>query len=139
MRPEFQLFLHVAGATALFGAIATLCVLGLSAGRVVAQGLLARAALVTTIAVGVPSWIVMLAFGSWTKSKEGLSGSIGWLSTPIAIAGAGIFVLLAAAALSYAWWRRPASSWQPLALGVISGGYIVALGVAWWMMTAKVG
>jgi hypothetical protein len=139
MRPDFQLFLHVAGATALFGTIATLCVLGLAARRVVAHGLLARAALVTTVAFGVPSWIVMLAFGSWTKSKEGLPGSIGWISTPIAIAFVGMVVLLAAAGISYSWWRRPASSWLPLALGTISAGYIVALGVAWWMMTAKVG
>jgi hypothetical protein len=48
-------------------------------------------------------------------------------------------VLLAQAAISYSWLRRPAGGWQPAVLGLISGVYLLALGVAWWMMTAKVG
>ena len=139
MRPELQLFLHVLGAITLFGAIATLGVLGLTAGRFAHQGLLARAALITTIAVGVPAWVVMLTFGSWTKSREGLPGSVGWIHGPSAVAFAGMVVLLASAALSYSWLRRPASGWLPSVLGLIAAGYMLALGVAWWMMTAKVG
>ncbi len=139
MRPELQLFLHVLGAIALFGAIATLAVLGLAGRRLIDRAPLAKAALITTIAVGVPAWVVMLSFGSWTKANEGLPGTIGWIRTPSAIAFAGMFVLLAAAAISYSWLRRPAGGWQPQVLSAISVGYIVALGVAWWMMTAKVG
>lgn len=139
MRPELQLFLHVLGAITLFGAIATLGVLGLTAGRFAHQGLLARAALITTIAVGVPAWIVMLTFGSWTQSDEGLPGSVGWIRGPSAVAFAGMVVLLASAALSYSWLRRPASGWLPSVLGLLAAGYMLALGVAWWMMTAKVG
>jgi hypothetical protein len=139
MRPELQLFLHVLGAIALFGAIATLAVLGLAARRLTEQGPLAKAALVTTIAVGVPAWVVMLTFGSWTKANEGLAGTVGWIRGPSAIAFAGMVVLLAQAAISYSWLRRPAGGWQPAVLGLISGVYLLALGVAWWMMTAKVG
>lgn len=139
MRAELQLFLHVLGATVLFGAIATLGVLGLASRRVTEQGLLAKAALIATIAVGVPAWVVMLTFGSWTKAKEGLPGTIGWIRTPNAIAFAGMIVLLAAAGISYSWLRRPAGAWQPAVLSAIAAGYMLALGVAWWMMTAKVG
>jgi hypothetical protein len=139
MKPELQLFLHVLGAIALFGAIATLGVLGLAARRLTDRGPLPKAALITTIAVGVPAWVVMLTFGSWTKANEGLPGTVGWIRIPNAIALAGMFVLLAAAGISYSWLRRPAGGWQPALLGLLSAGYILALGVAWWMMTAKVG
>ena len=138
MRPELQLFLHVAAATALFGAIAALSVLGLATRRLVDHVPVAKAALATTIAVAVPAWIVMLVFGSWTKSREGLSGSIDWVRIPNGIALAGIAVLLAASALAYAWLRRPSSRGLPLALGLLAAGYLVALGVAWWLMSAKV-
>ncbi len=138
MRPDLQLFLHVAAATALFGAIAALGVLGLATRRLVDHASVAKAALATTIAVAVPAWMAMLVFGSWTKSKEGLPGSIDWVRIPNAIALAGIAVLLAASALAYAWLRRPANRNLPLALGLLATGYLVALGVAWWMMSAKV-
>ena len=137
VRPELQLFLHIAAATALFGAIGALCVLGLGTRGLVEHGPVAKAALATTIAVAVPAWMVMLVFGSWTKSKEGLSGSIDWVRIPNAIALAGIAVLLSASAISYAWLRRPASRGLPLALGLLAAGYLVALGVAWWLMSAK--
>jgi hypothetical protein len=138
MRPELQLFLHVLGAIALFGSFATLGVLAFAGRRLTEGGLLAKAALVTTIAVGVPAWALTLIFGSWTKANEGLPGTVGWIRAPSAIAFAGMFVLLGAAAISYSWLRRPAG-WQAPALGLVSGAYIVALSVAWWMMTAKVG
>ena len=59
----------------------------------------------------------MFAFGSWTKSKEGLPDSVDWVTQPAAIAVAGIFVLVAVAGVAYSWKRRPESTWQPLALG----------------------
>jgi cytochrome bd-type quinol oxidase subunit 2 len=135
MRPEAQLFLHILAATALFGSLLTVAALGLS-GR--GRAAFARAALITTLGFAVPAWVLMFAFGSWTKSKEHLPNSIGWISQPVAIAVAGIFVLVAAAGIAYSWRRRPDSSWQPVAVGLIALGYTVLLGVAWWMMTAKV-
>jgi hypothetical protein len=80
----------------------------------------------------------MLVFGSWTKSREGWPNTIEWLRLGIGIAVAGIFVLLAIAALSFAWLRRPSTTWLPTAVGALSAGYAVALGVAWWVMTTKV-
>ena len=51
---------------------------------------------------------------------------------------AGIVAILASAAIAYSWLRRPTSTWQPTALAVLSAAYLVALGFAWWAMTAKV-
>jgi hypothetical protein len=138
MRPDTQLFLHVLGATALFGAVGTVAVLGLAARRTTEQAALARAALVATLFVAVPSWALMLIFGSWTKAREGWPGGIAWIELGSGIASAGILVLLATSGLAYWWLRRPASAWQPAAIGAVSTGYLVALGVAWWVMTAKV-
>jgi hypothetical protein len=138
MRPEAQLFLHILGAAALFGSLLTLAVLGLAGRRQSQPASFAGASLVTSLAFAVPAWVLMLVFGSWTKSKEGLPSSIDWISQPVSIAVAGIFVLVAAAGVSYSWKRRPDSSWQPLVLGLLALGYAIALGAAWWMMTAKV-
>jgi hypothetical protein len=138
VRPDAQLFLHIVGATALFGSLVTLAAIGLGGRRAASQDAFAGAALVTTLAFGVPAWVLMFAFGSWTKSREHIPDSAGWLSQPVSIAVAGIFVLVAAAGVSYSWKRRPTSGWQPLVLGLAALGYAIALGCAWWMMTAKV-
>jgi hypothetical protein len=138
MRPEAQLFLHVLSATALFGSALALMVLGLAGGRVAERRPLARGALATTLAVGVPSWAVMLAFGTWTESDEGWPSGLKWLDIGHGVADAGIVVLLALAGLSYAWLRRPSSARLGPAVGLVALGYAVALGVAWWVMTTKV-
>jgi len=138
MRPDFQLFLHVLGAISLFGAVGAVAVMGLAARRVPEPRPLAAGALAATLFVAVPAWVVTYAFGYWTKSKEGLSANVNWVKLPVGIAHAGVIVLLAMAALAYSWLRRPASTRQPLVLGLLCVGYILALGVAWWAMTAKV-
>jgi uncharacterized membrane protein len=138
MRPELQLFLHIVGATALFGSLLTVAVLGLTGRRQSDPASFAGASLVAIVGFAVPAWVLMFAFGSWTKSKEGLPDSVDWVSQPASIAVAGIFVLAAALGVASSWKRRPESTWQPLTLGLITLGYTVALGAAWWMMTAKV-
>ena len=138
MRPDTQLFLHVLSATALFGSTLALMVLGLAGGRVAERRPLALGALATTLAVGVPSWAVMLAFGTWTKSDEGWPSGLQWLEIGTGVADAGIVVLLALAGLSYAWLHRPASTRLGPVVGLIAFGYAVALGVAWGVMTTQV-
>ena len=137
MRPDAQLFLHILAATALFGSTLTLVALGLASGRVAAPRSLALGAVATTLAVAVPSWIVMFVFGTWTKSNEGWPSGLQWIQIGSGVAVAGIFVLVGEAALAYAWLRRPASSMLGPVIGVVAAGYAVALGVAWWVMTTK--
>ncbi len=138
MRPDAQLFLHILGATALFGSLLTVAVLGLVGRRQAEPASFAGASLVTTLGFAIPAWVLMFVFGSWTKSKEKLPDTVDWVKQPVAIAVVGIFVLAASAGIAYSWKRKPASTWQPLALGLVALGYTVALGAAWWMMTAKV-
>ena len=82
---------------------------------------------------------MLFAFGSATKSQEHLPSGVNWVTVPTAIAGAGLVVLLASTGAAFAWSRRPQETWQPRAVGVLSGAYLVALAVAWWVMTAKPG
>jgi uncharacterized membrane protein len=138
LRGDFQLFVHILGAVSLFGAVAAVAVMGLAARRVTEARPLAAGALVSTLFVAVPAWIVMYTFGFWTKSKRGWPDHLGWITLPMRIADAGLVVLLGMAGLSYVWLRRPERGRLPLALGVLSLLYILALGVAWWAMTAKV-
>jgi hypothetical protein len=136
MRPDFQIFVHVFAAIALFAAIGAVTVISLAARRVADQAILARAALGTLILGAVPAWVLMFVFGSWSKSKEGLADPQ-WVSIGSGVAGAGIAILLVSAAVAYWWTRKPAGGWQPVTLTTLSTVYIVALAVAWWVMTAK--
>ena len=138
MRPHIQLFLHVLGAMTLFGATGALALISLAARSRSQQAPLARAAFGTLLAGALPAWALMLVFGSWTKAKEHLPGTLSWLSIGSGIASAGLAVLLVATGFAYSWTRSPESAWQPRALGALSVGYLGALAVAWWVMSAKV-
>jgi hypothetical protein len=137
MRPELLLYVHVLAATVLFGSLATLAVLGAAGRRRVEREALAVASLRATLAVAVPAWVLMFVFGSWARSKEGVPSSTAWLGIGVGIATAGIAVLLALSAIAYAWTRRPESAGPPAVLALLSAGYLVALAVAWWVMTTK--
>jgi hypothetical protein len=138
MRPDFQIYLHVLGATALFGSTVCLVVLAAASRSRAEPRPLAFGAFATILAVAIPAWLLTLVFGSWTKSKEGWPSGLAWLDLGQGIADAGLLVLLVSAGLSFAWLRRPATAWLPAALGLLAAGYTVALGVAWWVMTTKV-
>src|SRR5262245_35828715 len=100
---------------------------------------LARASFFILLVLGIPAWVVTLAFGSWTKSTEGWPDGIGWIDLGAGIVDAGLLFLLAGGALSYVWMRRPTpGGWAPAVLGIVSWLYVAALAVAWWCMSAKV-
>jgi hypothetical protein len=138
MRPDAQIFLHVLGATTLFGATGAVAVMGLVARPRTERLPLARATFRTLLVLALPAWIVMLAFGTWAESKESYwSDDAGWLGLGYGVADAGIVVLLASTGLAYWWTRRP-SGWQGTAVGILAAVYLVALAAAWWAMSAKV-
>jgi hypothetical protein len=136
---DVRLFFHVLGAMVLFGATVATALLALAARRGEHLQALARAAFFTLLFCALPSWVVLFAFGSATKSQEHLPSSVNWVTVPTAIAGAGLVVLLASTGAAFAWTRRPQGAWQPRAVGALAGAYLVALAVAWWIMTAKPG
>jgi hypothetical protein len=138
MRPDAQLFLHVLGATVLFGATAAVAVLGL-AGRTYGNPLpLARAAFRTLLFLVIPAWALTVAFGTWTDSKENLPDGLAWVDIGVRVTDVGLLLLLVTTALAFRWQRRPQTAWAASAVGALATLYLVALAVAWWVMTAKV-
>jgi len=135
---ETQLFVHILGAILLFGATAAVAVLALVGRNREEQAPLARASLFTVFALAIPGWVATLGFGYWTKSDMNWPDGIGWIDLGAGVANAGLFVLLAAAGLSYLWTRRPAGGWFVSVLGAMAAAYLIALAVAWWAMSARV-
>jgi hypothetical protein len=138
MRPELQLFVHVLAATVLFGATATVAILALAARGRAEQLPFARAAFGTLLLLGVPAWVLTLAFGEWILSKANWPEDLAWIEIGRAVADGGLLVLLVCTGLAYWWTRRPDKAWVATAVAVLACLELVALGVTWWVMTAKV-
>jgi hypothetical protein len=138
MRADAQIFVHVLAAMVLFGAFATVALLSLRARFAGAPPVVADAAFRTLAILALPAWLVMFIFGNWAKSKEHLSSAAGWLKLGSGIGVAGVLVLAVGIGISFAWSRSPSSRGLATATGVLASLYVVALAVAWWVMTAKV-
>ena len=136
---DLPLLLHIVGATMLFGALGAVALLAAVAHRRPERERLARGAFGTLLAVAVPAWVLMYTAGAWAKSKEHLPDGVNWVQLPRSIADIGFVVLILVTGIAFSWSRRPESSWHARALVVLSALYIAALGVAWWVMTAKPG
>jgi hypothetical protein len=141
LRPDawdFPLFLHVLGATALFGGIGTVLVLSLAAQRSSLHAVLARRiALTTLLAVVWPAYVLMYAGGVWISSKEDLHPSFPtWMVVGVSVADAGIVVLLVLTLLA---WLAPRHARAGAFVAGLSAVFLAALGVAWWAMTTKPG
>jgi chromate transport protein ChrA len=139
MKAHPQLFLHVLAAIVLFGSVAAATLLAWS-GRVVngQASTLAGAAFRALLAFALPAWVVMFIFGNWTKSKEHIPDATHWLKIGSAIAIAGVLVLLASIGSSFAWSRTPTRRGLATVTGALTTLLLLALAVAWWVMTAKV-
>jgi hypothetical protein len=138
VRPDFQIFAHVLCATVLFGSTGAVAVLSLAARRRTDQLPLARASLRTLLVLTVPAWALTFVFGVWAESKENLPDGLGWLDLGFRINDFGLLLLLVTTVIAWRWTRRPDASWPATTVAVLTCLYLVALGVAWWVMTAKV-
>jgi len=140
IRPDswnFPLFLHVLGAVVLFGATATVAIVGFAGrGRPDHSGLLTRLALRTFLFGIVPSWIVMRVAAQWILGKEfpDEDQAPGWVDIGFLVSEAGALLLIAVGILAWLSVRRG----RPfLAVPVLATIYVVALGVAMFAMSAK--
>jgi uncharacterized protein (TIGR03382 family) len=135
---DLPLFVHVLGAIALFGGVGTLVLLSFAAQRMPAQADFARrVAFGTLITVVWPAYVVMRVGAQWIYSKEDLHPDFPtWIAIGVGISDGGIVVLLLLTLLGWLMRRRPRAG--TLFAG-LAGLYLVALGVAWWAMTAKPG
>ncbi len=132
------LFVHVLGATLLFGALFAVTTLGFASTRIVEHGPLLRRLAFTVMLAGVwPSYILMRVGAQWVLSHEGLDENTpGWVGVGFIVSDAGILVLLVLTLLGWLGLRRPR-------LGIWFAGlaamYLAALGVAVFAMSAKPG
>lgn len=143
IRPDswnLPLFLHVLGAMILFGGTTTVAIVGFAARtRTEHAALLARVALRTCLFAVVPGWIVMRAGASWIVSKEFPHNTPGWVAVGFIVSEPGALVLIALSILAGVSVRKHGVGRAAVAVPVLAGVYIVALGIAWWAMSAKPG
>ena len=137
IRPDswnFPLFLHILGATLLFGTVATVAIVGFaSRSHAGYEQLLARVAQRTYLLGIVPAYIVMRVGAQWIDTKEFPHGDEpGWVGVGFAVSDAGVIVLLIVGILLAVRRQRVL-----LAVPVLAGIYVVALGVAWVAMSGK--
>jgi hypothetical protein len=147
LRPHswnFPLFLHVLGATALFGTVLTAAILGIAAvrGRDLSP-LFSRLAFRITLLGVVPTWILARVAGQWILNREkaqipGLDNK-GWVGTGFIVTDAGVLVIVALLVLGYLSARRGGKGGIATAFAVLAPVYLVALAVAWFAMSAKPG
>ena len=141
LRPDawdFPLFLHVLGATVLFGGVATLAIVSVAGLRIAEHAdLLRRLAFRTTLLLVWPAYVVMRVGAQWIVDREHLDkDSPGWVSAGFIVADGGLILLLALTVLGWLALKRPRLGPWFAGLALL---YIVALGVAWFAMSAKPG
>lgn len=141
IRPDswnLPLFLHVLGATLLFGATATVAVAGFAArSRPNHAPLLSRVALRTFLLGIIPTWILMRVTAQWVLGKEDYDKDPGWVGVGFIVSEGGGVFLLVLGILAWVAARRNGAGKAALAVPVLASIVLIALGVAWFAMSAK--
>jgi hypothetical protein len=135
---DAPLFVHVLGATLLFGALLAVATLAFASIRIAQHGPMLRRVAFTVMLAGVwPAYILMRVGAQWVLSHEGLDDNEpGWVGVGFIVSDVGILVLLALTVLAWLGLRRPrVGPW----LAGLASLYLVALGVAVFAMSAKPG
>jgi hypothetical protein len=140
VRPEswnLPLFLHVLGATVTFGATATVAILAF-AGRSVGQQtlLLRRLTFRIGLFVLVPAWVVLRLPAQWVDDKEFPHHEPGWVGVGYPVTEGGAVLIIVMLILAWLALRRPESR-AAAVVPWLAAVYLVALGVAWFAMSAK--
>jgi hypothetical protein len=139
---DFPLFLHVAGAMLLVGALVV--VVATTAGalrRGDGVEVLTRLGFRTLLIGVLPAYILMRAAAEWIASKEDVPDDADWLGIGYSVADGGLLLTIIAAVLAWRAARRGSAGPGGLGRGVLvlAAVLIVAYGVAIWAMTAKPG
>jgi uncharacterized membrane protein len=137
IRPDswnLPLFLHVLGAKVLFGTTATIAIVGF-ASRAASEHaeLLARVAQRTFMLGILPAYVLMRVAAQWIDDKEFPNGSEpGWVGVGFIVSDAGAILLLVVGILLAVRRQRIL-----LAVPLLTGLYLFALGAAWVSMAGK--
>ena len=145
IRPDawnFPLFLHVAGAMLLVGALVVV-VAAMAGALRRGDGAEALAGLpFRTLLVGVlPAYVLMRAGAEWIASEEDVPRDADWIGIGYAVSDGGLLLTIIAAVLAWRAARRGAAGpgGQGRVVLVLAAVLIVAYGVALWAMAAKPG
>jgi len=143
IRPDswnLPLFVHVLGAMILFGGTATVAIVGFAGRTRSAHAeLLARVSLKTFLLAVIPGWIAMRVGGGWIAGKEFPKDAPGWVGVGYVVSEGGALLLIALGILAWVSVRRHGGGRAAVAVPVLAGIYLLALGIAWWAMSAKPG
>ena len=137
IRPDawnLPLFLHVLGATVLFGTVGVVAVAGFAIRRSTNHQLLLASVAQRTYMLGViPAYILMRVGAQWIDSKEFPNGNEpGWVGVGFLVSDAGAILLIIVGILLAVRRQRIL-----LAVPLLTGLYVIALGVAWVSMSGK--
>jgi hypothetical protein len=135
---DLPLFVHVLGAIVLFGGVGAVALLAVAALRYDRHAaMLLRTSFGTTLFVIWPSYVVMRVGAQWILSQENLEKvTPGWVGVGFAVSDAGILILAVITLLGWLAPRRPKAGKFLAGLSIL---YLLALGVAWFAMSAKPG
>ena len=144
IRPDswnLPLFLHVLGAVLTFGATAAVAIVGYAGTRETERAQwLRRLALRIGLFVLVPSFLLMRLAAQWIADKEfpDDSKTPGWMDVGFIVTEPGAVLVLVLLILAWLGTRKPQSR---LAAPVpwLAALYLIALGIAWFAMSAKPG
>lgn len=145
VRPDpwnLPLFLHVLGATLTFGATATVAILGFAASRESERGQwLRRLTFRIGVFVLVPAFIVMRVGAQLIANKEypGNAKTPGWLNVGFIVTEPGALLIIVTLILAWLSARKEARSRLAAIVPWLASVYLVALGIAWFAMSAKPG
>lgn len=143
IRPDswnLPLFLHVLGATVVFGSTATIAIVGFASRRRAEHApLLSRVALRTFLFGIVPGFILMRAAAQWIVGKEFPEGvhTPGWVDVGFLVTEPGAVLLIVLGILIWMWKRRGAGGRAAVFVPWLASVYVLALGVAWFAMSGK--
>ena len=120
MRPDswdFPLFLHVAGAMLLVGALVVVVATMAAAARS-GEGVevLTRLAFRALLIGVIPAYVLMRVGAEWIKSEEGVPDDLNWIGLGYGIADGGLLLTIIAAVLAWrvpAAWAARCSCWPP--------------------------
>jgi|1186.fasta_scaffold70873_3 hypothetical protein len=147
LRPDswdLPLFLHVLGATLLFGGVIVVLVLTVAARRgQTASPMLARSAFRVWLAVVVPTFLLMRIAGQWILSREEKQlpdlDNKGWVGVGFAVGDGGVVLILLLGIAAWLYARRAGTGRAAMFAIVLASIYLAALAVAWFAMSAKPG
>jgi D-alanyl-lipoteichoic acid acyltransferase DltB (MBOAT superfamily) len=143
LRPSswsLPLFVHVLGATVLFGGTLAVAILVLVAWRRRdLAALLSRLAFRLLLFFVLPAWILMRVGAGWIDGKEFPKNEPGWVGVGYVVSEGGLVLLVVMAVLAWRSARGGGTGRAAGAVAVLAPLYLVALAVAWFAMSAKPG